>query len=179
MFFLKWNSVQFCCIWNKWMCLCDAFPVMHNSCFSPAFSGQNLCDPVPLFCPCCFIALLSCSLPSRFWTVLLHSFMTLFVYKTELQDRWLAQDMWHMGLYYFHSPTAVACTSIESLSRLHRCFGNSSLNKLKAIVLGLSKLQSLDCESCLLVKHVRATILARDPHHTNSPFARPFRYLGL
>ncbi|KAL3024666.1 hypothetical protein AAZX31_04G137600 [Glycine max] len=47
------------------MCLCDAFPVMHNSCFSPAFSGQNLCDPVPLFCPCCFIALLSCSLPSR------------------------------------------------------------------------------------------------------------------
>ncbi|KAG5049414.1 hypothetical protein JHK85_010517 [Glycine max] len=38
---------------------------MHNSCFSPAFSGQNLCDPVPLFCPCCFIALLSCSLPSR------------------------------------------------------------------------------------------------------------------
>jgi len=64
-------------------------------------------------------------------------------------------------------------------SRLHRCFGNSSLNKLKAIVLGLSKLQSLDCESCLLVKHVRATILARDPHHTNSPFARPFRYLGL
>lgn len=61
------------------------------------------------------------------------------------------------GLYYFQHPSPVACVSSDSPNLIHCRLGHPSLNKLKEMVPQLSKIKSLECESCQLGKHVRAS----------------------
>nr|KYP52187.1 Retrovirus-related Pol polyprotein from transposon TNT 1-94 [Cajanus cajan] len=61
------------------------------------------------------------------------------------------------GLYYLQPSTSTICASIESPGLIHRRLGHPSLNKLKKMVPHLSRLESLECESCQLGKHVRAS----------------------
>nr|KYP60718.1 hypothetical protein KK1_023130 [Cajanus cajan] len=68
------------------------------------------------------------------------------------------------GLYYLQRSTSTICASIESPGLIHRRLGHPSLNKLKKMVPHLSLLESLECESCQLGKHVRASF----PNSVNS-----------
>nr|KYP76032.1 Retrovirus-related Pol polyprotein from transposon TNT 1-94 [Cajanus cajan] len=74
------------------------------------------------------------------------------------------------GLYYLQPSTSTICASIESPGLIHRRLGHPSLNKLKKMVPHLSRLVSLECESCQLGKHVRASF----PNSINSRAMSPF-----
>nr|KYP49899.1 hypothetical protein KK1_028398 [Cajanus cajan] len=74
------------------------------------------------------------------------------------------------GLYYLQPSTSTICASIESPGLIHRRLGHPSLNKLKKMVPHLSRLVSLECESCQLGKHVRAYF----PNSINSRAMSPF-----
>nr|KYP37063.1 Retrovirus-related Pol polyprotein from transposon TNT 1-94 [Cajanus cajan] len=71
------------------------------------------------------------------------------------------------GLYYLQPSTS---TTVESASLIHRRLGHPSLNKLKKMVPHLSRLESLECESCQLGKHVRTSF----PNSINSRVVSPF-----
>nr|KYP40247.1 Retrovirus-related Pol polyprotein from transposon TNT 1-94 [Cajanus cajan] len=74
------------------------------------------------------------------------------------------------GLYYLQPSTSTICASVESPSLIHRRLGHPSLNKLKKMVPHLSCLESLECESCQLGKHVRTSF----PNSINSRAVSPF-----
>lgn len=74
------------------------------------------------------------------------------------------------GLYYLQSPSSIACTISESPSLLHRRLGHPNLNKLRKMVPQLSHLQSLECESCQLGKHVRSSFSSSTQSQAYAPF---------
>nr|KYP45103.1 Retrovirus-related Pol polyprotein from transposon TNT 1-94 [Cajanus cajan] len=74
------------------------------------------------------------------------------------------------GLYYLQSSTSTICASVESPSLIHRRLGHPSLNKLKKMVPHLSRLESLECESCQLGKHVRTSFPKSIKSRAVSPF---------
>jgi len=75
------------------------------------------------------------------------------------------------GLYYLQSSSTIASSSTtESPSLLHRRLGHPSLKKLRVMVPNLSQLQSFDCESCQLGKHVRSSFPSSTQSQAHSPF---------
>ncbi|PNY13664.1 receptor-like protein kinase [Trifolium pratense] len=74
------------------------------------------------------------------------------------------------GLYYLQPSTSTICAAAESPKLLHRCLGHQSLSKLKKMVSGLPQLESLQCESCQLGKHVHASFSSRINNRAMSPF---------
>lgn len=75
------------------------------------------------------------------------------------------------GLYYLQQPSSAICAAAaESPSLLHRRLGHPSLDKLKKMVPYLSQLESLECESCQLGKHVRSSF----PSSVNKRALHPF-----
>lgn len=75
------------------------------------------------------------------------------------------------GLYYLQSSSTIASSSTtESPSLLHRRLGHPSLKELRVMVSNLSQLQSLDCESCQLGKHVWSSFPSSTQSHAHSPF---------
>ena len=62
------------------------------------------------------------------------------------------------GLYYLTSSNSfTACSVADPLKLIHKRLGHPSLSKLQKMVPSLSSLSTLDCESCQLGKHTRAT----------------------
>ena len=62
------------------------------------------------------------------------------------------------GLYYLTSSNSLtACSVTDSPDLIHKTLGHPSLFKLQKMVPNLSSLSTLDCESCQLGKHTRAT----------------------
>ncbi|XP_047262145.1 uncharacterized protein LOC124895755 isoform X2 [Capsicum annuum] len=62
------------------------------------------------------------------------------------------------GLYHLTSSNSfTACSATDPSDLIHKCLGHPSLSKLQKMVPSLSGLSSLDCESCQLGKHTRAT----------------------
>ena len=74
------------------------------------------------------------------------------------------------GLYYLHSQSSTICGVSASPDMIHRRLGHPSLDKLKVLVPQLSHLKSLDCESCQLGKHVRASFPSSPNKRSKSPF---------
>nr|XP_009785731.1 PREDICTED: uncharacterized protein LOC104233960 [Nicotiana sylvestris] len=58
----------------------------------------------------------------------------------------------------------------DSPDLLHKWLGHSSLSKLQKMVLGLSHLSTLECESCQLGKHTRSHFPRRLDNRAESPF---------
>jgi len=61
------------------------------------------------------------------------------------------------GLYYFGTSPHVSCFASPSPKLLHDRLGHPHLSKLIKMVPKLSNLQTLECESCQLGKHVRSS----------------------
>ncbi|KAK2418425.1 putative mitochondrial protein [Trifolium repens] len=74
------------------------------------------------------------------------------------------------GLYYLQPSTSNIGVAAESPELLHRRLGHPSLSKLKKMVSDLPQLESLQCESCQLGKHVRASFSSRINNRAMSPF---------
>ncbi|KAJ7959762.1 Retrovirus-related Pol polyprotein from transposon TNT 1-94 [Quillaja saponaria] len=76
------------------------------------------------------------------------------------------------GLYYLTTiPTSsVACSTDVSPTLIHSRLGHPSLSKLQKMVPRLSSLSSLNCESCQLGKHTRASFLKHSRFRAESPF---------
>ena len=74
------------------------------------------------------------------------------------------------GLYYLRPPTSAVCVAVESPHLLHRLLGHPSLSKLKKMVSDLPQLESLQCESCQLGKHVRVSFPNRINNRATTPF---------
>jgi len=67
------------------------------------------------------------------------------------------------GLYYLGSSPSISCVA-SSPKLLHDRLGHPHLTKLKKMVPELNSLQTLECESCQLGKHVRSSF----PKHSES-----------
>ena len=75
------------------------------------------------------------------------------------------------GLYHLSStPSFTVCTSIDDPLLVHRRLGHPNISKLRKMVSRFSSLSSLECESCLLGKHTRASFPKRLESRTKSPF---------
>ncbi|XP_047267987.1 formate dehydrogenase isoform X3 [Capsicum annuum] len=62
------------------------------------------------------------------------------------------------GLYHLTSSNSfIACSTIDPPDLIHKRLEHPSLSKLQKMVPSLSSLSTLDCESCQLGKHTRAT----------------------
>jgi hypothetical protein len=76
------------------------------------------------------------------------------------------------GLYYLSAPTLpIACSAIESPLVIHQRLGHPSLQKLHLMVPSLSKVSTLECESCQFGKHTRSSFPDRANKRAISPFA--------
>lgn len=73
------------------------------------------------------------------------------------------------GLYYLSS--SKACATTDSPLTVHAQLGHPSLRKLQKLVPSLTKLSTLDCESCQLGKHTRSHFPNRVNKRASSPFA--------
>lgn len=76
------------------------------------------------------------------------------------------------GLYHL-IPTSffTVCSSVaNSPSLLHNCYGHPNLSKLHHLDPSLSKLNTLECESCQLGKHSRTS----PPSKLNKRIISPF-----
>ncbi|KAJ7968976.1 Retrovirus-related Pol polyprotein from transposon TNT 1-94 [Quillaja saponaria] len=76
------------------------------------------------------------------------------------------------GLYHLTTlPTySVACSTDVSPILIHSRLGHPSLSKLQKMVPRLSSLSSLNCESCQLGKHTRASFPKHSRFRAESPF---------
>lgn len=74
------------------------------------------------------------------------------------------------GLYYLNATTPMCSTSTSPLL-IHAQLGHPGLPKLQQLVPSLSKLTSLQCESCQLGKHIRSSFPDRVNKRATSPFA--------
>ncbi|KAK2391898.1 putative mitochondrial protein [Trifolium repens] len=74
------------------------------------------------------------------------------------------------GLYYLHNQSSTICGVSASPDIIHRRLGHPSLDKLKVLIPHLSHLKSLNCESCQLGKHVRASFPSSANKRSMSPF---------
>ncbi|XP_069150894.1 peptide chain release factor 1-like, mitochondrial isoform X6 [Solanum lycopersicum] len=76
------------------------------------------------------------------------------------------------GLYYLTSSNSlIACSVTDSLDVIHKRLGHPSLSKLQKMVPSLSGLSTLDCESCQLGKHTRATFSRSTEGRSESIFS--------
>ena len=76
------------------------------------------------------------------------------------------------GLYYLTSSNSLtACSVIDFPDLSHKRLGHPSLSKLQNMVPRLSSLSTLDCESCQLEKHTRATFSRSTRGHSMSIFS--------
>jgi hypothetical protein len=76
------------------------------------------------------------------------------------------------GLYYLSAPTLpIACSAVESPLVVHQRLGHPSLQKLHLMVPNLSKVSTLECESCQFGKHTRSSFPDRVNKRAASPFA--------
>ena len=74
------------------------------------------------------------------------------------------------GLYYLSNPST-ACPTTYSPLTIHAQLGHPSLPKLQQLVPNLTKISSLNCESCQLGKHTRSHFTDRANKRASSPFA--------
>jgi len=75
------------------------------------------------------------------------------------------------GLYNFGSRPQVSCVAALNPKMLHDRLGHPHLSKLKKMFHDLSGLQTLECESCKLGKHVRSTFPKRSQSNCTSSFS--------
>ncbi|XP_070019307.1 retrovirus-related Pol polyprotein from transposon TNT 1-94 isoform X2 [Nicotiana sylvestris] len=76
------------------------------------------------------------------------------------------------GLYYLNSLSpSTTCLVTDPLDLIHCRLGHPSLSKLQKMVPSLSSLSTLDCESCQLGKHTRASFSRRVESHAESVFS--------
>ncbi|KAK6796289.1 hypothetical protein RDI58_003990 [Solanum bulbocastanum] len=76
------------------------------------------------------------------------------------------------GLYYLTSSNSLtACSVTDSPDIIHKRLGHPSLSKLQKMVPSLSSLSTLDCESCQLGKHTRATFSRSTEGRSESIFS--------
>jgi len=73
------------------------------------------------------------------------------------------------GLYQLKRSSHIG-SAVDSPLMVHAQLGHPSLTNLKLLLLSLSKLSSLPCESCWLGKHVRSTFQSRVISWALSPF---------
>ncbi|XP_070053441.1 uncharacterized protein [Nicotiana tomentosiformis] len=76
------------------------------------------------------------------------------------------------GLYYLNSLSpSTTCLVTDPPDLIHRRLGHPSLSKLQKMVPSLSSLSTLDCESCQLGKHTRASFSRSVESHAESVFS--------
>ncbi|XP_052733587.1 uncharacterized protein LOC108339168 isoform X3 [Vigna angularis] len=75
------------------------------------------------------------------------------------------------GLYHFGSRPRVSCVAALPPKVLNDQFGHPHLSKLKKMCPELSGLQTLECESCQLGKHVRSVFPKKSQSMCNSSFS--------
>ena len=75
------------------------------------------------------------------------------------------------GLYHFGSRPRVSCVATFNPKMLHDQLGHPHLSKLKKMFPELSGLQTLECESCQLGKHVRSSFPKRSHSKCTSSFS--------
>jgi len=75
------------------------------------------------------------------------------------------------GLYRLSTPASAVCSATISPSLTHCRLGHPSLKKLQQLEPNLSKLSSLECESCQYGKHSRTSFLERVNKVSSSPFS--------
>ena len=75
------------------------------------------------------------------------------------------------GLYHLNSaPYSIVYASTDEPLLVHRRLGHPNISKLRNMVSRFSSLSSLECESCQLGKHTRASFPKRLESQTKSPF---------
>ena len=75
------------------------------------------------------------------------------------------------GLYYLDVPVIpISCYAVVSSLDIHCRLGHPSLATLKFMVPNFQKLQSLECETCQLGKHHRASFRPRPDVRVSHPF---------
>ena len=99
-------------------------------------------------------------------TRVLHYVLTFSHNSITLQDRstWKTIDIGHESQGLFHISSllcSTACTSTAAPLLLHSRLGHPSFSKFQKLVPHFSGLSSLECESCQLGKHTRASFLKR------------------
>ena len=76
------------------------------------------------------------------------------------------------GLYYLTSLNSfTTCSVTDPPDLIQKRLGHPSLSKLQKMVPSLSSLSTLDCESCQLGKHTRATFSRSTEGHAKSIFS--------
>nr|XP_009802348.1 PREDICTED: uncharacterized protein LOC104247899 [Nicotiana sylvestris] len=76
------------------------------------------------------------------------------------------------GLYYLNSLSpSTTCLVTDPPDVIHRRLGHPSLSKIQKMVPSLSNLSILDCESCHLGKHTRASFTRSVESHAESVFS--------
>ena len=76
------------------------------------------------------------------------------------------------GLYYLTSSNSLYHAPLQiSQILIHKRLGHPSLSKLQNMVPSLSSLSTLDCESCQLGKHTRATFSRSTEGRSESIFS--------
>nr|XP_009778353.1 PREDICTED: uncharacterized protein LOC104227744 [Nicotiana sylvestris] len=99
-----------------------------------------------------------------------------------IDDSFIMQDRstrWTIGigresesLYYLNSLSpSTACLVTDPPDLIHRLLGHPSLSKLQRMVPSLSSLYRLECESCQLGKHTRASFTCSVESHAESVFS--------
>ncbi|KAL3326682.1 hypothetical protein AABB24_037395 [Solanum stoloniferum] len=109
-------------------------------------------------------------------TKALHCSITFFDDFFLMQDRSTGQMIGtgheSQGLYYLTSSNSLtACSVTDSPDIIHKRLGHPSLSKLQKMVPSLSSLSTLDCESCQLGKHTRATFSRSTEGRSESIFS--------
>ena len=82
-----------------------------------------------------------------------------FVIQERGSERQIGEGYEAGGLYHFGSRPRVSCVAAPNPKMLHDRLGHPHLSKLKKMFPELSSLQTLECESCQLGKHVKSTFL--------------------
>ena len=67
-------------------------------------------------------------------------------------------------------PTGLVAGQLDPILHWYRCLGHPSVQKLRSIIPVESSISSLDCESCKLGKHHRASFQNRVNNHSSSAF---------
>ncbi|XP_072087350.1 uncharacterized protein [Arachis hypogaea] len=126
-----------------------------------------------LYMPNCPFNLISISQLTRS----LNCSVTFFADSVIVQDRGTGQTIGtgceSQGLYRLALPTTTVSSvaAVESPDVVHCRLGHTSLSKLQAMVPSLSRLTTLECQTCHLGKHVRSSFSSRVNTRAASPFS--------
>ena len=128
-----------------------------------------------LYVPGCPFSLVSVSRLTRALNCGIYFIDDSFIMQDRSTERTIGTGRESEGLYYLNSLSpSTTCLVTDPPDLIHRRLGHPSLSKLQKMVPSLSSLSRLDCESCQLGKHTRASFTRSVESHAKSVFSLAF-----